>query len=219
MGGTGQRVRDFLADADSASSVASSLRSRRWEMFLRLLPDLSEMRLIDLGGTANYWLSAPVRPAHVLVVNLQEQSVDEPWLTCVVGDVCRLAPEWRDERFDVVYSNSVIEHVGGHFPRQQMAEVIHQLGDRHWIQTPYRYFPIEPHFLFPGFQFLPTKLAAKVARSWPLTWSRPPDERTSVSNALGVELLNETQVRFYFPDSTILKERVAGIPKSLIAWR
>ncbi len=188
-------------------------------MFLDLYPDLDQMRLIDLGGTANYWRSAPVRPAHVLVVNLEKQENDESWMRTVVGDVCELAPELGDDRYDVVYSNSVIEHVGGHARRQQMADVIARLGDRHWVQTPYRYFPIEPHWLFPGFQFLPTKWASKVARSWPLTWSRPPDQRTAVSNALGVELLNQTQLEYYFPESTILTERVAGLTKSLVAQR
>jgi Methyltransferase domain len=217
VGGVGERVRDFLADADSASSVAATLRARRWRTFLELFPDLGEMRVIDLGGTANYWAAAPVRPAHVLVVNLEEQKVDEPWMSSVVGDVCQLGPELADERYDLVYSNSVIEHVGGHARRQDMADNIHRLSDRHWVQTPYRYFPIEPHWLFPGFQFLPAWLATKVSMHWPLLWSRPPDERTAMSGAMSVELLDRTQFGFYFPDSQVLSERVVGLTKSLIA--
>ena len=31
------------------------------------------------------------------------------------------------------------------------------------VQTPYRYFPVEPHWLFPGLQFLPMGLRARGA--------------------------------------------------------
>jgi hypothetical protein len=111
----------------------------------------------------------------------------------------------------------VIEHVGGHAKRKQMADVVRQLGDRHWIQTPYRYFPIEPHWVFPGFQFLPTNLGARVAEVWPFAWSVPADRRAAVENVVEIELLNRTQLEYYFPESTILAERVAGLTKSLIA--
>ncbi len=213
------RLRNRLADASSAGSVAATLRARRWERFLDLFPDFSEMRVIDLGGTAAYWRSAPARPAELTLVNLSDQGGSEPWMSSVVSDVCELRADLRREQYDIVYSNSVIEHVGGHARRQQMADVIHSLSDRHWVQTPYRYFPIEPHWLFPGFQFLPTQMKSKVARSWPLAWSRPPDQRSAVANAMGVELLDQTQLRFYFPDSRLQFERVAGLTKSLIAVR
>ncbi len=219
VAGLADRLRTGLADADSTASVAATLRARRWNRFVELFPDIAEMRVIDLGGTAAYWAAAPVRPARVVLVNLQAQASDEAWITSYVGDVCDPPEAVRAERFDVVYSNSVIEHVGGHANRERMAEMVHGLGDRHWVQTPYRYFPIEPHWLFPGFQFLPTTLRARVARSWPLAWSRPPDRRTSVSNAMGVELLDRTQMTYYFPGSTLLTERVGGLVKSLIAVR
>ena len=100
-----------------------------------------------------------------------------------------------------------------------MAEVVEQLGDHHWVQTPYRYFPVEPHWVFPGFQFLPTNLKARASEVWPFAWSRPDDWRGAVENALDIELLDRTQLAFYFPGSAILAERVAGLPKSLIAVR
>ncbi|HEY5155137.1 MAG TPA: class I SAM-dependent methyltransferase, partial [Acidimicrobiales bacterium] len=219
MTGLADRVRTALADADSTASVAATLRARRWNRFVQLFPEIADARIVDLGGTAAYWAAAPVRPAHVVLVNLQEQASHESWITSHVGDVCAPPEAVTRERFDVVYSNSVIEHVGGHANRERMAEMVHGLGERHWVQTPYRYFPVEPHWLFPGFQFLPTTLRARVARSWPLAWSRPPDRRSSVSNALGVELLDRTQLEYYFPTSTLLPERVAGLVKSLIAVR
>ena len=40
-----------------------------------------------------------------------------------------------------------------------------ELAQLHWVQTPYRYFPVEPHFLFPGFQFLPLTVRAVLMRT------------------------------------------------------
>jgi hypothetical protein len=219
VGGLAERVRDRLADADAGTSVAATLRARRWRLFLELNPDLDHMRVLDLGGTAAYWRAAPCRPDHVTLVNLSDQSTDEGWIDATVGDVCSLPASLRHETFDLIYSNSVIEHVGGHVRREEMAGAINSMATRHWVQTPYRYFPVEPHWLFPGFQFLPTSARARVAKSWPLMWSRPPDRRAAVSNALGVELLDRTQFAFYFPESRMLDERVAGLTKSLIAVR
>lgn len=63
--------------------------------------------------------------------------------------------------FDLVYSNSVIEHVGGHARSCDFAGMVKTLARRHWgVQTPYRYFSIEPHWLFPGLQFLPQSARA-----------------------------------------------------------
>ena len=86
----------------------------------------------------------------------------EGWLHNVLGDACDLPSALRGQRFDLVFSNSVIEHVGGHSRRAAFADSVHALSDHHWVQTPYRYFPLEPHFLFPGFQFLPLRAKAEV---------------------------------------------------------
>ena len=98
----------------------------------------------------------------------------------------------------------------------EMAKSVRSLAPHHWVQTPYRYFPIEPHMLFPGFQFLPPVAQVQVARRWPFAWAQPTG-RTAVGVALEVELLTRTQMTFYFPSSRLLTERFGGLPKSLIA--
>ncbi|MEW2144555.1 hypothetical protein AB0869_17275 [Micromonospora vinacea] len=41
----------------------------------------------------------------------------------------------------------------------------------------------------------------------------------AIHQVLWTELLDRSQMRHYFPDSTMLVERVFGLPKSLIAVR
>jgi hypothetical protein len=212
-----ERLRRGLVDSSRSSSISDRFRAARFRRLRERFPDLDRMRIVDLGGTASFWTSAPVRPEQVVLLNVSDQPSVDPWLASVVGDVCDPPGELDGMRFDLVFSNSVIEHVGGHHRRLQMAEVVRWLGARHWIQTPYRYFPVEPHWLFPGFQFLPTRLRAAAGARWPFTWSGAVPFDVSVAHVLDVELLDATQLRHYFPESEIVFERVAGLPKSLIA--
>lgn len=203
---------------ESSTSLGARARAQRWEWFARSFPGLGSMSVIDLGGRAESWLRAPVHLARVHVVNLEKSPSEIPgWISAEVGDACELPKHVRAGDYDLVFSNSVIEHVGGHERRLRFAEAVHELAPRHWIQTPYRYFPVEPHFLFPAFQFLPLAARARILRHWPLVHTPPEDRDTALRIALSVELLGRTELAYYFPHSEIRAERVGGLPKSLIA--
>lgn len=176
------------------------------------------MTVIDLGGTLRTWQWAPVRAKHVHIVNISKPPAEIPdWAEVDYGDACALPAHISSRRYDLVFSNSVLEHVGGHERRLRFAESVHRLSDRHWIQTPHRYFPIEPHWMFPGLQFAPVPVRAYVARRWPLSsaagWSR----EAALQTVMWTDMIGRTQMRMYFPDSEIFSERLYGLTKSLIA--
>ena len=206
---------------DSPGSLVGRARERRWKVFRETFPDVATMRVLDVGGTAESWQRAPVQPAEVVVLNTDSADVAAgDRLICLTGDACRASAvlsEFNISReFDLVFSNSLIEHVGGHDRRSELAREIRSLAPRHWIQTPYLYFPLEPHWLFPGMQFLPVAARVAVARSWPVG-GRSATVRDAAARALGTELLSRTAMRYYFPDSTLWNERVLGMTKSLVA--
>jgi hypothetical protein len=178
------------------------------------------MRVLDLGGVPAAWQHLPAHPAEVVLVNLEPATEPAPaWMVQVEADACRLPARLRAERFDLVYSNSVLEHVGGHARRQAFAATVHASADRHWVQTPYRYFPIEPHWLFPGFQFVPPAGQVALSQRWPFGHIRSADRHAAVDDVLGVELLGRVQLASYFPTSEIWPERLGGLVKSLVAVR
>lgn len=200
---------------DNPASISARLRGRRWELFHASFPELSELRVLDLGGSPRFWRTTPEHPASVTTVNLTPADDDEPWITHVVADACeplRLGP------FDLVFSNSLIEHVGGHYRRQRLADVISSSAPWFWVQTPYRYFPVEPHFVVPAMQFLPLGARTAIASRW-----HAGPQRRSVRSAedmvQSIELIGIRQLRSYFPGSRIVVERVAGVPKSIVALR
>lgn len=205
---------------DAPDSLGARMRARRWEVFADTFPDIGDMSVIDLGGTVETWLRAPVRPARVHVVNLEKHPPEVPdWIRAEYGDACELSPQILRTGYDLVYSNSVIEHVGGYAQRARFADSVHSLSARHWVQTPYRYFPIEPHWLFPGFQFLPLNARAQLARRWPLAHSRAGSTEEGLRSALGTELIGRAEMVYYFPRSKVISEHLAGLVKSLIATK
>jgi hypothetical protein len=220
--GVAGRVRRTLVE--SPGSLGAGFRERRWALALERFPELADMSVIDLGGTVQAWERAPVLPAHVTVLNLTEpgESTNSA-IVPVMGDACDaasvLAAAGKRTQFDLVFSNSVLEHVGGHASRSRFAESARHLAPRHWIQTPYRYFPIEPHWLFPGMQFLPLFVRSRIAARWPLSHSHSPDLVEATSAALWTDLVSVTEMRHYFPESEIARERFLGLTKSVIAIR
>jgi hypothetical protein len=210
-------ARRVLADPLNPRSLAGRARERRWQVLQQRFPTVSSMRVLDLGGWLSSWRSVSGRPAEVVSLNLNPQE-DEPgsWGRSVVGDACS-PPEWLlEESFDLVYSNSLIEHVGGHQRCLALAEVVHAAAPHHWVQTPYRYFPVEPHWLCPGLQFLPVAARARVASSWPFGFMSS-TETTAVDDVLSVSLLSITEMKHYFPRSEVIRDTWLGATKSIVA--
>jgi hypothetical protein len=204
---------------DGPASIGQRMRARRWEWFQAEFPDIGSMSVIDLGGTAEAWLRAPVRPASVHVVNLEPEPAEPvaSWIRADQADACNLPDRIGRGSYDLVFSNSVIEHVGGHVQRMRFAESVHKLASVHWVQTPYRYFPVEPHWLFPGLQFMPLALRARLSYHWPLVHTKAGSFSEALQASMEVELVSRTEMRFYFPKSDIRAERGLGLVKSLVA--
>lgn len=118
---------------------------------------------------------------------------------------------FSDGEFPVVFSSSVIEHVPVEL-QQQFAREIQRVGKRYFVQTPNRYFPIEPHYQVPLFQFLPETWRRSLNRRFTLGWR----EKGHWAEA---NLLSARDLRRLFPDAEIHRERLFGLTKSLMAVR
>ena len=127
-------------------------------------------------------------------------------------------PMFDNQSFDIVFSNSVIEHVGNFDRQRQMAKEIRRIGKRYWVQTPYKHFPIEPHFVFPFFQYLPYPLRIFAAQHWPFSFAKR-QKRDPRSDVNSIWLLNNLQMVALFEDAAIHREKLLGITKSLIAYK
>jgi hypothetical protein len=84
----------------------------------------------------------------------------------VEGDACDLGSVFADGTFDIVFSNSVVEHVGDHERRAAFAREVRRLGRAYWVQTPSDRFPIEAHTGVPYYFRLPEFARKALERRW-----------------------------------------------------
>jgi hypothetical protein len=214
-----KKLHHKLGDPDSDGSLSARRRAVRFAELLRTFPGLERLRVLDLGGTPDFWRAAPVRPRHVTTMNLDDKyAPEEEWCDHVVADACELASlELCAGDYDLVVSNSLIEHVGGYQRRRDFAAVVAAAAPAHWVQTPDRFFPIEPHYVAPGFQFLPVRARARLVSRWPLAHERVYTVDDALAQVLTIELVSRTELAHLFPDSRIWHERMFGLSKSIVA--
>ena len=93
-------------------------------------------------------------------------------------------------------------------------------GTAYFVQTPNKWFPVEPHLITPLIHYLPKTVQKRLLRNftiWGLV-TRPTDQQCE-NFVREVRLLDERELRQLFPDAEIWHERVLGLTKSLIAVR
>jgi hypothetical protein len=217
-----------LQDHDDPNSLAMRFRRARAKRVVELITAIhaerGAVRILDLGGEPGYWrlydrgfLQSKAVTIHL--VNPAPQAVDDPLFTTAVGDACHL-PEIAAGEFDLVHSNSVIEHVGDWTRMEAFAAEVRRLAPRYYVQTPYFYFPIEPHFSAPFFHWRSEQARARMLLRKRRGWcERAGDVGEAMRTVQHARLLDKTQFRFLFPDAHHVDERAAGLTKSLIALR
>jgi len=212
-----------FANFNDPTSLASRMRRKRFALFRGLIERLPHgSSVLDVGGTPQFWegealvMTGAIR---VTIVNLESYVSTNPTIKQLACDA-RNMHMFADNLFDAVFSNSVIEHVGSFHDQQRMAEEVQRVAPRYFVQTPNRYFPLEPHFLLPLFQFYPRRLQVELLRRRDLGWMhRQPDYLDALREVSQIRLLNTTEMRLLFPDASLYRERLAGLTKSLVVYR
>jgi 2-polyprenyl-3-methyl-5-hydroxy-6-metoxy-1,4-benzoquinol methylase len=201
----------FVWSRKLATDWGSKKRQERYGLFLRLCSVSPSDTIVDIGSGAGGSLAVfnKTNPITAVDLNRWPNDPDRPNVRFVQADGADLP--FSDGLFDIGFSNSVIEHV----PREQhraFASEIRRVADRYFVQTPNRWFPIEPHYQMPFFQFLPRRVRRFLNAHFSLGW-QPKGSWEEIT------LLSARDLQRLFPDAQIHRERVLGLTKSLIAVR
>ncbi|MDZ7776454.1 MAG: methyltransferase domain-containing protein [Bacteroidales bacterium] len=212
-----------LANNRNDESFANTLRRNRFSLFLDFIEDLPRpLKIIDVGGTQLFWEQMnflPGKDVEITILNLTKPETDRPGFVGIKGDATDMS-QIPDNAYDVAFSNSVIEHVGGLEEQQKMADEMQRIAKNIFVQTPNRYFPIEPHFLFPFFQFLPLGVQVWLLTHFQLGWHPKHQNKNKAKVAAkSIRLLTKSELHRLFPDSAIHKERIGFLSKSFILVR
>jgi hypothetical protein len=214
-----------LADVSDASSLSSKMRDRRFQGFLGLVDRMpaKPVRVLDVGGTTKFWENrgyAGRADITVTTANTFSEERSHENLIPAVADATRLAESFEPGSFDIVFSNSTIEHLFTYDAQKKMADGIRALADVYYVQTPNFWFPIEPHFLAPAWHWTPKSIRVEILRRTKVGHrGKSPDADAAWTAIEEIRLLSARQLHGLFPDSEIVRERIGPLTKSLIAVR
>ena len=193
--------------------IHRKLRFQKCDLFFQVLKPSSGDSLLDVGGGTGilgefgrlYRYFSAVR-----VVNLHPQVIDAKDLQhvkCEVADGCALP--FEDRSFDWVFSNAVIEHVGGRTRQECFANEIQRVARKgYFVATPDRHFPVDPHTLFPFYQFLSPAWQARACQFSP----------GYLRSYETIDLLSAQDLRSLFPSAIVRKIGLALFPNNLVAY-
>lgn len=202
--------------------ILKHFRRKRMKKFYDALQITPKTKILDVGGCPFIWsigeeVGLPqVESITCLNIYQHDPSTLPKNVTWVIGNGCKLP--FKDGEFDVVFSNSVIEHLGGLESQLEFAKEISRVGKSYWVQTPNPMFFVEPHYLAPFVHWLPKSVLRKIVR-YTTTWGlvmRPTPAQIE-ERIKEIRLIRAKEFKGMFPQAEIINERWIGMPKSLVA--
>lgn len=214
---------ELFSSSDNPNSIGAKFRAKRLKsfenLFFKTFANQREIRILDVGGTNYFWKNSniPNQPGvTITLLNLHQEQSSHPNIHSQIGDATDMT-NFRDGDFDLVFSNSVIEHLYTFENQQKMASEIQRVGKNFFIQTPNKYFFIEAHYALPYAQFLPKDFLFSILTKTRLSRLKRWDVDAARIYLDEIRLLDEKEMKSLFPQATILKEKAWGLTKSLTA--
>ncbi len=210
-------------------------RAKRAKIFRDAFFLDNNTKILDLGSENGSNINAVlkgsgVRPENVYIADIKADVVTQGskffGFNPVIINETEALP-YPDGFFDIVYCSSVIEHVtvpkekvwtlcsGSEFRceslmrQKEFANEIRRLGKQYFVQTPYRYFPVESHSWLPFVALLPRRLLIPTLRFANLFWVKKTNPDWY--------LLDRKEMSDLFDNARIIDEKVFGLTKSIMA--
>lgn len=196
-------MRKFGRHTPLLSKIGDQFRVKRIGQLIRVMEIRQRTTILDVGGDEEFWEGFPIK-CKIVCLNIysdKPSTINASSIERVQYDGGRFP--FDDRSFDIVHSNSVIEHVGSWNAQRRFASEIARVGNSYWVQTPNYFFPFEVHSLVPFFQFLPPNMKHYIAFSKKVRWSLPHD-------LLDLQLLTMRQMKTLFPEAILLREILWG---------
>lgn len=212
-----------FVDIKNKNSFSNKMRRKRFEFFKEFISDFKgKIRILDIGGTSLYWKQMGIADDpnfEFTLINLTKEENMPSNFVSLEADACDLS-QFEDNSFDIVFSNSTIEHLATYENQTKMAHEVRRLALRYFVQTPNKYFPIEPHFVFPFFALLPLGVRTFLVNHFALgNFERIKDKELAQKTCEEILLLSKDEFSQLFPDADIFEEKFLGMTKSFTAYK
>lgn len=194
-------------------------RPKRKRAFMQLFPEVAAgAPVLDVGGTASWWKEDFPANVKISIVNIDDdhrQEVTESGFRFYKADG-RALP-FADKEFRLTFSNSVIEHVGDLNDQKRFASEAMRCGQKLYLQTPNKWFLVEPHLITAFIHWLPFKIARRLLRRFSI-WGlvAKPSQQQIDEFLRTTRLLTRSEITNIFPGAQIKEEKFLGMTKSFI---
>ena len=214
-------LKSYLFEASTnGKSLGNSFRQKRMLFFKSKISELKKpISILDVGGNEEFWENAGMvdNPDYQLTIaNLDQFEPKYTNIISVIGDATNLSA-YQDKQFDIAFSNSVIEHLYNEENQYKMAREMERVAKYYFVQTPNKYFIIEPHYLLPFFDFLPSKMKYFILTETKLSRGKKWDKGFARQYIKEIILLSHSSFTKLFPTSRIWRERFLFMTKSFVA--
>lgn len=218
-----------------AKSYSKKAREKRASKFRNCFSINENTKILDLGSETGSNINSALqgtsfKPQNIYIADIDLSLIEKGanqygFVPVPIGESEQLP--FEDGFFDIVYCSSVIEHVTvpkeqvwslysgkkfkeKSFKRQkEFASEIKRLGKQYFVQTPYKYFPLESHSWIPFIAWLPRRLIIEVLKVTNTFWVK----RTTPD----WHLLNQNEMSYLFEDANIIPEKSFKLKKSIMA--
>ena len=197
-------------------------RKRKWQRFVKIFPQQPESRILDVGfnaieysGTDNFLEKKYPYPQNITALGIDDPTEFKkkyPQVKAIQYEG-KIFP-FKDNSFDLCWSNAVIEHVGN-FQRQiEFLKEIKRTCKHGYITTPNKFFPIEVHTRVPLLHFLPKSLFDSFLRLIGKDWATG-----SYMSLLSKKELNLALQKAGIQEYTIYQNKLFGFTLDfVVSW-
>ncbi|MFQ4141320.1 class I SAM-dependent methyltransferase [Chlorogloeopsis sp. ULAP02] len=192
--------------------MQSIWRQRRMEIFLECMCPRTGARIIDIGGTPELWEMIDI-DLQITLLNLPGVHKKLPNslkrnYEIFEADACGWL-SFADNEFDLVFSNSVIEHIGCWKQQKNFAANVRRLAPSYWVQTPSIWFPLEAHCNLPFWWFYPSCLKQVWLHHW-----KEQGQHFLCKQMAQTQIMSLRRLKHLFSEAKVYTEYVGAFPKS-----
>lgn len=201
------------------STLSQKMRQTIFDMFMETMKPRKDSTILDVGVTpvserpeSNFFEKLYPYKDKITAASIEDASyLEDVYKGLKFVELDGKGLPFRDNEFDIAFSNAVVEHVGSRDNQKRFVEELIRVSKKCFIAVPYRLFPIEHHTALPLIHYLPQRYHRRLLKSL---------GKDLYASEERLNLLNRKDFRSLFPPEVKLKTltiKLFGIPSNIIA--